>query len=142
MRIYHTVLTQIYNVLQTSDPLSPVSLPPILPGLSLDGFSLEHHYSLQINILAQVSMDLLHRIEKAVAALAGGETFGDAGGAFGWKGGYSSLLEMVLRQEALKGGRQQQQQGGMESLRVLVKKIKRGLEEDYCMQMKEAEASS
>ncbi|KAI4124668.1 MAG: hypothetical protein LQ347_005649, partial [Umbilicaria vellea] len=137
IRVYRSILTQIYNVLQTSNPPSPLGLPPILPGLSLDGFNLEHHYSLQINILTQVSMDLLQRIEKAVAALAGGETVGDAAGAFGLTGGYTSLLEMVVRQEALKEG--QGEQGSMESLRLLVKKIKRSLEENVCLQMEEAE---
>lgn len=81
-------------------------------------------------------MDLLQRIERAVAALAGGEMVGDAAGAFGWKGGYTSLLEMVVREEAPG------EQGGMESLRVLVRNIKRSLEENVCMQLEEAEAQS
>ena len=136
IRVYRSILTGIYNVLQSSNPPSPLGLPPILPGLSLDGFHLEHHYSLQINILTQVSMDLLQRIERAVAALAGGEMVGDAAGAFGWKGGYTSLLEMVVREEAPG------EQGGMESLRVLVRNIKRSLEENVCMQLEEAEAQS
>ena len=140
IRVYRSILTQIYHVLQTSNPPSPLGLPPILPGLSLDGFHLEQHYSLQINILTQVSMDLLHRIEKAVAALAGGETVGDAAGAFGLTGGYTSLLEMVVRQEAPREG--QGELGGMESLRALVRKIKRSLEENVCMQMEEAGALS
>ena len=142
IRVYRGVLTQIYDVLQSSNPPPPIGLPPILPGLSLDGFQLDRHHSLQVNVLTQVSMDLLHRVEKAVAAIAGGHIGkgkgnGNGDGPLGMSGGYTPLLEMVVQQEAPKG--LEDEDGGIASLRTLVKQIRKSLEENLCMQLNEAD---
>lgn len=74
IKIYWSILTQIHDSLNSANPSHPLlRLPPILPGLQLDGFGLGHHYSLQINVLVQVSMEFLNRTEKAIDALAGSQ---------------------------------------------------------------------
>lgn len=144
VRVYRSILTQIDDSLNSPNPYPFLGLPPILPGLHLDGFGLEHHHSLQINVLIQVSMEFLDRIERAVAALAGTQPRDPAATtteSLNMPSGYASLLEMVVRQEAprdLDG----EQEGGIASLRALVKKINRNLKMNVCMQLNEAEAPS
>ena len=68
VRIYRIVLTQILSSLQ-NQIISPIDTPPILPGLHLDGFELGPHNNLQARILAEVSMDLLSRMQKTIDAV-------------------------------------------------------------------------
>ena len=46
------------------------TLPTVLPGLALDGFSLSGHRSLQIHIVSETSLELLWRAERGIASLA------------------------------------------------------------------------
>ncbi|EAW09115.1 Zn(II)2Cys6 domain-containing transcription factor fsqA [Aspergillus clavatus NRRL 1] len=63
LQAYDTIFSQIYSsLLAGTDSTSP-SMPPVLPGLQIGGFSLDQHCDLQIEILIQLSARMLDRIE-------------------------------------------------------------------------------
>lgn len=67
LRGYETVFDNIQNALvcpQSLPEKQPTStIPSILPGLHIGGFSLDHHKELQLEVLLQISTVMLSRIE-------------------------------------------------------------------------------
>lgn len=117
-------------------------IPELLPGLHLDGFQLTNYRSLQISIFLQVSMDLIWRIERGVAALVNTSCDGSRN-----SGSNLAVLKAMLQQEsrtpnATPSERQQRKLNerediGFKSLKALVRKIRRSLRENVCLQLEE-----
>ncbi|KAJ9613456.1 hypothetical protein H2200_003398 [Cladophialophora chaetospira] len=121
----------------------PVSnIPHVLPGVQLGGFQLGNYRSLQISVFMQVSMDLLWRIERAVAALVATDSIGLPASSKNL-----STIKTMLQQEARASHRttprQQQRkpkdQGaiGVQSLMVLVRTVRKSLRGNVCLQLEE-----
>lgn len=106
LRLYRVVFAHIHSLLlDISLPLN--ERPPLLPGLQVAGFRLDNNYNLQINILQQISGNMLTQMEKATRILDGGwmEAPGSAressGGRVRDKTFQNfSLLKTILQQES------------------------------------------
>jgi hypothetical protein len=117
-------------------------IPYLMPGALLDGFRLGNYRSLQISVFVHVSMDLLRRIERAVAALAATDSDGPPASSSNL-----SLLKAMLLQEARTSSsashtRKQRELDdgesvGLQSLKILVKGIRKNLRGNVCLQLEE-----
>ncbi|KAK5996030.1 Phomacin cluster regulator phmR [Cladobotryum mycophilum] len=109
LKIYETVFSVIHHVLECSpSTASTTELPPTLRGLSINGFGLESHRSLQIRILIQVSTYMLDSIQKAVEDDSS-----------------NSMLPMLLRTVMKEEGRSTSlgEETGMKGVRDLLRQI-------------------
>lgn len=106
LRLYRVVFAHIHSLLlDISSPLN--ERPPLLPGLQVAGFRLDNNYNLQINILQQISGNMLTQMEKAVRVLDS-RHMGSSGIGREGSGGRVrdqtlqnfSFLQIILRQEA------------------------------------------
>ena len=91
-RIYRIMFSRIESALMNSNS-SGAQLRAILPSVNLDGFGIEQHHELQINVLLQVSTDMLDRMESTIELLLVGR---EGRGLFP-----ASLFQLLMQQEAL-----------------------------------------
>ncbi|KAF2274534.1 uncharacterized protein EI97DRAFT_444007 [Westerdykella ornata] len=146
-------------------------LPSALPGVTLDGFSLSRHRSLQIQIVSEISLELLWRAERSIACLAASTDDANHQQHQSWKenplgerpravksdeaGSYSSLLRTMLSQEAATTYRSSTSKAktttmstitkysiGWKSLKSMAKQIRKETRRNFCLQLDEGSFSS
>ncbi|KAL6246502.1 hypothetical protein RBB50_006739 [Rhinocladiella similis] len=132
----HLAYSQLFN-----------DIPQVLPGVYLDGFDLGDYRSLQISVFMQVSMDLLWRAERGVAALVATDSVGP-----NVSSGTLPLLQAMLQQEVRTATsthapnqvdkRAGPEEIGLQSLKVLVRTIRKGLRSNVCLQLEEGNRSA
>jgi len=118
-RIFRTIFSCIHVSLRTIAPTSQNNLPPLFPGLQLGGFQLESHLNLQIQILVQVSDNMLSRIDSALGLP--GERGCMAGGILEQTAS-TTLLQMMMKEEAIE--KPDDAGGGVKSLREVMASVK------------------
>ncbi|KAI1463638.1 uncharacterized protein F4812DRAFT_463466 [Daldinia caldariorum] len=65
LQTYDKIFSLLHTALASESQLSLQSLPNVLPGLHVGGFSLDDHQSLQMEMLIHLSTQMLERIEEA-----------------------------------------------------------------------------
>lgn len=118
VRIFRTIFSCIYVSLLPLPPPTWNSLPPIFPGLQLAGFAMERQVGMQVQILLQVSEDMLQRIERMLGVGAGGARDGGLLSKVIGK----EVLRMMLQEE--EGERPEGGCGSVESLRDVMASLK------------------
>lgn len=118
-RIFRTIFSCIHVSLRTIAPASQNNLPPLFPGLQLGGFQLESHLNLQVQILVQVSDNMLSRIDNALG-LPSDRGF-RAGGILEQTAS-TTLLQMMMKEEAIE--KPDDAGGGVKSLREVMASVK------------------
>lgn len=124
VRIYRTVFSCIYD----SIPFlfgSPVAKFQLFPGMNLGGFRLEPRLDLQIQILVQVSEDMLARIE---ARFGISNTKSSCGDSIFDPVKISNALQSMLEEEANEQPPLQEQRGECAPLRQILAGIKHAID--------------
>ena len=141
VRLHRTAFNRILSSLEISSKHAAVpsykDLPPLLPNLDLDGFSLKMHRSIQVSVFMHVALDLLWRAERAITAIAAAERNGAATSS----SGHMELLKTMLKQEALTAGPSTQKFRpgaiGRHSLKILAGQIRTLCRGHVCLQLEE-----
>jgi hypothetical protein len=99
IRIYRTIFSSIYTALTIAKERK-MDLPPLFPGLKLGGFA--PHMNFQVQILVQISTNLLNKIDEALGLPdEHGQTKNGSGVLH--QTGSAGLLQTMMKEEALEG---------------------------------------
>ncbi|OAL18201.1 hypothetical protein AYO20_11768 [Fonsecaea nubica] len=120
IRIYRTIFSCIYDSMPDLLSLQQ-HLPQLFPGISLAGFTLEKRLDLQVQILVQVSEDMLAKLE-AKLGVSEGATAGQ--GVLGTTGS-AKMLRLMLQEEAMEEPPLHKPRGPSEPLRTILSNLKR-----------------
>ncbi|PMD29080.1 hypothetical protein L207DRAFT_593816 [Hyaloscypha variabilis F] len=99
IRIYRTLFSSIHTALVISKERN-MELPPLFPGLKLGGFA--PHMNFQVQILVQLSANLLNKIDEALG-LPGEQGQKKEGGGILDQTRSNALLQTMMKEEALEG---------------------------------------
>ncbi|KIX06662.1 uncharacterized protein Z518_04638 [Rhinocladiella mackenziei CBS 650.93] len=120
VRVYRTIFSSI----QDSMPVlmnSPKPVPQLFPGMNLGGFQLESRIDLQVQILIQVSEDMMAKIE---AKLGVGDDPAIVKGCIFDRERASKMLRMMLEEEAWEQPQLNETRGHCEPLRNILANLK------------------
>ncbi|RVX71271.1 hypothetical protein B0A52_04845 [Exophiala mesophila] len=114
-------------------------LPTVLPDLTMDGFKVSGHRTIQIQIVSETSLELLWRAERCLASLAASQR----GSKSGRDGSYMGLLRTMLAQEAAESHHRPEATAttevyGWRSLRYLARQIRQKTRRNFFFQLEEA----
>ncbi|KAE9380756.1 hypothetical protein N431DRAFT_433019 [Stipitochalara longipes BDJ] len=99
IRIYRTLFSSIHTALVISKEKN-MELPPLFPGLKLGGFAPRMNF--QVQILVQISANLLNKIDEALG-LPNEQGRTKRGGGLLNQTGSDGLLQTMMKEEALEG---------------------------------------
>lgn len=117
VRIFRIIFSCIYSSL-LSAPGSQAALRPLFPGLQLQGFQLETHLNLQIQILVHVSDNMLSKIDRMLGMQ---EESGRGGAGILEQTTSTTLLQMMMKEEAIETP--DGTGGGVKSLREVMANV-------------------
>ena len=120
-RIYRTIFSCIHDSMPFLLVLEP-PVPQLFPGLSLGGFKLEGRLDLQVQILIQVSEDMLAKFE---ARFGIAEDPAAANGSIFEHEKAAKMLRVMLEEEAKEQPQLDERRGDCESLRNILASLKR-----------------
>ncbi|OAG37733.1 hypothetical protein AYO21_08096 [Fonsecaea monophora] len=120
IRIYRTIFSCIHDSMPVLLSLQQ-PLPQLFPGINLAGFSLESRLDLQVQILVQVSEDMLAKLEAKLGVSEGAT----AGQGVSETTGSANMLRMMLQEEAMEEPPLHEPRGPCEPLRTILSDLKR-----------------
>lgn len=137
LQTYDTIFSRIQSSLSQSEITVPLkSMPSILPGIYVGGFDLDGHKDLQIEILIQISLRMLERIEQTLGInvimkqpldATAGSTLTSSGQGILDTAPASAMLEIMFKQNELgyakgEGGKIPLVRQTMDSIRNLLRR--------------------
>ncbi|OQV03947.1 Fungal Zn2-Cys6 binuclear cluster domain-containing protein [Cladophialophora immunda] len=120
IRIYRTIFSCIHDSMPVLLSLQP-TLPQLFPGINLAGFTLETRLDLQVQILVQVSEDMLAKLEARLGVPEGAT----AGQGILEPTRAARMLSMMLEEEAHEQPPLYEPRGPCKSLRDILADLKR-----------------
>ena len=99
-------------------------VPQLFPGMQLGGFKLEARLDLQVQILVQISEDMLGKIESRIGLI--GHIFEPSGDML-CKGKAARILSTMLEEEANEQPPLYQPRGHCDSLKTILGRLKKSV---------------